>query len=395
MQGAGGEDRGRPSASPTCRLAGGRRHHPRLRDRPAAGRPVDLRRARGRRVQAAPRLPIEPGAKVVMVEDIVTTGLSSRDAWRPSRRPAAMILAAACIVDRSGGRADVGVPLVALATLDVPSYAADELPPELAAIPVRTRAAGSKRLKRGHDPAAPWRQHRPRGHDAERPWRGLSRSRARRRDWRWPPAPTASPPTCARTAATSPTPTSTRWPIICRRRGRPLNFEMAVTPEMEAIALAHRPHAACLVPERREEVTTEGGLDVVERSQHASPPSCQRLREAGIRVSCFIDADPAQVAASAEIGAQVIELHTGAYCDAGPRDADRGRRPCWQRLTRRRRARPRDLGPGGPRRPRHRLRDGQAGRRHPRGDGAEHRPLPDRRGDLHRPRPRPSSACAP
>jgi pyridoxine 5-phosphate synthase len=102
---------------------------------------------------------------------------------------------------------------------------------------------------------------------------------------------------------------------IARRRGRPLNFEMAVTPEMEAIALAHRPHAACLVPERREEVTTEGGLDVV-RGHNAIAPVARRLAQAGIRVSCFIDPDLAQVAAAQAAGAQVVELHTGAYCQA-------------------------------------------------------------------------------
>ena len=103
--------------------------------------------------------------------------------------------------------------------------------------------------------------------------------------------------------------------VICRRRGRPLNFECAVTPEMEAIALAHRPHAACLVPERREEVTTEGGLDVV-RGQNTIAPVVARLVQAGIRVSAFIDADEAQVRAAKAVGAQVIELHTGAYCEA-------------------------------------------------------------------------------
>jgi len=102
---------------------------------------------------------------------------------------------------------------------------------------------------------------------------------------------------------------------ICRKRGRPLNFEMAVTDEMEAIALAHLPHAACLVPERREEVTTEGGLNVV-RGHNAVAAVTRRFTEAGIRVSCFIDADLEQVAASASVGAQVIELHTGAWCQA-------------------------------------------------------------------------------
>ena len=102
---------------------------------------------------------------------------------------------------------------------------------------------------------------------------------------------------------------------ITRRRGRPLNFEMAVTPEMEAIALAHQPHAACLVPERREEVTTEGGLDVA-RGHNAIAPVVGRLAAAGVRVSCFIDPHPAQVMASKSAGAAVVELHTGAYCEA-------------------------------------------------------------------------------
>ncbi|HEX7758714.1 MAG TPA: pyridoxine 5'-phosphate synthase [Caulobacteraceae bacterium] len=100
---------------------------------------------------------------------------------------------------------------------------------------------------------------------------------------------------------------------LTRKRGRPLNFEMAVTEEMEAIALAHRPHAACLVPERREEVTTEGGLDVA--GQHNRiVPVVANLKAAGIRVSLFIEANPIQIAAAASAGADVVELHTGAYC---------------------------------------------------------------------------------
>ena len=87
---------------------------------------------------------VEPGQKVVMVEDIVTTGLSSRECIAAIAAAGGTVVAAACIVDRSGGRADVGVPLVALATLDVPAYAADALPPELAALPVED--PGSRRL---------------------------------------------------------------------------------------------------------------------------------------------------------------------------------------------------------------------------------------------------------
>ncbi|HWA62263.1 MAG TPA: pyridoxine 5'-phosphate synthase [Caulobacteraceae bacterium] len=102
---------------------------------------------------------------------------------------------------------------------------------------------------------------------------------------------------------------------LTRRRGKPLNFEMAVTEEMEAIALQRRPHAACLVPERREEITTEGGLDVAGQHNRIAPV-VDALKAAGIRVSLFIEADPRQIAAAAEIGADVIELHTGAYCAA-------------------------------------------------------------------------------
>ena len=89
---------------------------------------------------------VEPGQKVVMVEDIVTTGLSSRECIAAIEAAGGTVVAAACIVDRSGGRADVGVPLVALATLDVPAYPADALPPELAALPVED--PGSRRLAR-------------------------------------------------------------------------------------------------------------------------------------------------------------------------------------------------------------------------------------------------------
>ena len=95
----------------------------------------------------------------------------------------------------------------------------------------------------------------------------------------------------------------------------PLNLEMAATPEMLDIALRHRPHAACIVPERRQERTTEGGLDVLGGIDRLRP-MVGALREAGIRVSLFIEADRAQLDAARAIGAPVVELHTGAYCDA-------------------------------------------------------------------------------
>ncbi len=95
----------------------------------------------------------------------------------------------------------------------------------------------------------------------------------------------------------------------------PLNFEMAATAEMQQIALRHRPHAVCIVPEKREERTTEGGLEVA-REENRLAHFIAPLREAGCRVSIFIAADPRQIEAAHRIGAQVIELHTGAYCDA-------------------------------------------------------------------------------
>ncbi len=106
----------------------------------------------------------------------------------------------------------------------------------------------------------------------------------------------------------------------------PLNLEMAATDEMVAIALRHRPHAACIVPERREERTTEGGLDVAGAVDRLRP-MVGRLTEAGIRVSMFIEPDPRQLDAARAIGAPVVELHTGAYCDhtGGERDRELAR----------------------------------------------------------------------
>jgi pyridoxine 5-phosphate synthase len=96
---------------------------------------------------------------------------------------------------------------------------------------------------------------------------------------------------------------------------KPLNFEMAATDEMVAIALKTKPHAVCLVPEKRTERTTEGGLDAVrQRAQLA--PVVHTLKHAGIRVSLFIGAAPAQIEEAAALGAPVIEIHTGSWCDA-------------------------------------------------------------------------------
>ena len=104
---------------------------------------------------------------------------------------------------------------------------------------------------------------------------------------------------------------------------RPLNLEMAATDEMLAIALRHVPNACCLVPERREERTTEGGLDVAGGHNHLSR-YVQELKQAGIRVSLFIAADPFQIEAAHRIGADIVELHTGSYCDRALEDDAKG-----------------------------------------------------------------------
>jgi pyridoxine 5-phosphate synthase len=95
----------------------------------------------------------------------------------------------------------------------------------------------------------------------------------------------------------------------------PLNLEMAATEEMLSIALAHKPHAACIVPEKREERTTEGGLDAAGQHNHLAP-IVSRLADAGIRVSLFIEASERQLEAALRLGAPVVEFHTGEYAHA-------------------------------------------------------------------------------
>jgi pyridoxine 5-phosphate synthase len=113
---------------------------------------------------------------------------------------------------------------------------------------------------------------------------------------------------------------------------KPLNFEMAATDDMLRIALKTAPHAVCLVPERRTELTTEGGLDVV--GQHnVLAPFIARLNDAGVRVSLFIAADPAQIEMAARLRAPVIEIHTGAWCDAVEGGAEARAEAEWRRIV--------------------------------------------------------------
>ena len=95
----------------------------------------------------------------------------------------------------------------------------------------------------------------------------------------------------------------------------PLNFEMAATAEMQAIALRHKPHAVCIVPEKREELTTEGGLEVA-REENRLAHFIAPIREAGCRVSLFVASNMRQIEAASRIGANIVELHVGPYCDA-------------------------------------------------------------------------------
>jgi len=110
--------------------------------------------------------------------------------------------------------------------------------------------------------------------------------------------------------------------MLRRRLTVPLNLEMAVSEDVVAVALRVRPHAACLVPEKREEVTTEGGLDVAGHLERVAAVVA-RLADAGIRVSLFVDPDPAQLAASATAGSAAVELHTGDYANATNAAAER------------------------------------------------------------------------
>jgi len=113
---------------------------------------------------------------------------------------------------------------------------------------------------------------------------------------------------------------------------KPLNFEMAATEDMLRISLATKPNAVCLVPERREELTTEGGLDVA--GQHnALAPFIARLGDAGIRVSLFIAADPRQIEMAVKLRAPVIEIHTGAWCDAVVDGRTATAEAEWQRIV--------------------------------------------------------------
>jgi pyridoxine 5-phosphate synthase len=113
---------------------------------------------------------------------------------------------------------------------------------------------------------------------------------------------------------------------------KPLNFEMAATEEMLGIALRIKPHAVCLVPEKREERTTEGGLDAAGGHNHLAP-YIARLNDAGMRVSLFIEADPKAIEAAARLKAPVVELHTGTWCEAVAKGETAAAERAFERLA--------------------------------------------------------------
>ena len=231
------------------------------------------------------------------------------------------------------------------------------------------------------------RQHRSRRHHPQRARRPPARSAARRRDRRrrrrrrhHRPSARGSPPhrRCRHRAADA-----------RARRSRSTSRWRRPT-EMVGIALRHRPHAACIVPEKREERTTEGGLDAAGQHNRLKP-MVARLRDAGIRVSLFIEADRRQLEAAVSLGAPVVELHTGAYCELRAARAQKRRARAAAEaaaLCARARARVPHAGHG---LSYDKVAPVAAHRRNAR---TQHRPFPGRRGDLRRPRRRDRARCA-
>ena len=321
---------------------------------------------------------IEPGTKVLMVEDVVTTGLSSREAIDAVGAAGGEVVAEAALVDRSSGCADLGVPFYPLIRIDVPTYAAEAVPPDLASIPrgeageprrrLTSRARpDSLRLGVNIDHVATIRN--ARGGDHPDPVRAARIAAAAGAD-----GITAHLREDRRHI------TDNDIDRLMAEIDLPLNLEMAATEEMLEIALRHKPHAACIVPERREERTTEGGLDAAGQRDHLAY-FVESLSAANIRVSLFIEPTEEQVAAAVSLGSPVVEFHTGRYAHVdGEERASRIEAHCRLR------------GAGGQerdraaRRPRIDVRQCCARRRHPAGRRAQHRPFPDRRGDLHRAR---------
>ena len=162
----------------------------------------------------------------------------------------------------------------------------------------------------------------------------------------------------------------------------PLNFEMAATDEMVGIATRIRPHAACLVPEKREERTTEGGLDIIGGQAHLRP-AIAALKAAGIRVSLFVEPEIEVMQAACDLGAPIVELHTGTYCEAvAAGDEERIGHELRGCAAPPRTAR---AGPRSPCRPRPRARFRAARRRHSADRRTQYRPFADRRGGVHGP----------
>ena len=245
--------------------------------------------------------------------------MSSRPDFRRARRSrrsnaaGGKVVGAAALVDRSGGKADLGVPYTPLILIDVPAYAADALPPELAAIPAVKPGAAPRRdrqrLRLGVniDHVATIRN--ARGGDHPDPVRAAQIA-----------ADAGADGITAHLREDRRHITDEDIDRLMAEIDLPLNLEMAATEEMLAIALRHQPHAACIVPERREERTTEGGLDAAGQHNHLAY-YVDKLSAAGIRVSLFIEPTERQVEAAVRLGAPVVEFHTGRYAHRKARNA--------------------------------------------------------------------------
>ena len=259
------------------------------------------------------------GTKVLMVEDVVTTGLSSREAIAAVAREGGEVIAECAIIDRSYGSAQLGVPFYPLLAIDFPTYDEKDIPEALARVEV-TKPGSRKRMNQTLHPR-PLRLGVNIDHVA-------TIRNARGGDH---PDPVRAAEIVAKVGGDGITAhlREDRRHIrdedlarIQQATNLPLNLEMAATREMLAIALRHKPHAACIVPEKREERTTEGGLDAA-GLDNTLAPIVEELRGAGIRVSLFIEANERQLDAALRLGAPVVEFHTGEYAHAfldGDRD---------------------------------------------------------------------------
>ena len=293
------------------RLAGdGRRDH-RPRDGPRARRRRDLRRAPERHFRVAPRLRRSTRANRSCWSRTSSPPASpAREAIKAIAGAGGEVLAAAALVDRIGGEVDLGVPFFPLVEINFPTYPADELPPELAAIPVE-QARQPQGCLTWHD-APPRRQHRPRRDDPQRARRRSSRSGARGRDRR-PARRRRHHRAFARRPAAHPRRRLAAHPGGDRPAAQPRDGGDRRDARDRPRATGRTPRASC--PRSARSARPKAG-SMPRGSTTTSQPIVSRLRDAGIRVSLFIGPEERQVDAALRLGVPVVEFHTGEYAHA-------------------------------------------------------------------------------